>query len=84
MDALLFVGHGSRDPEGNEEVRAFVRSVENGLDVPIVETCFFGVRVPFHAGSFAACVAGGDPGWRCADYAVCGGTCEAPYSGGYG
>ncbi|WP_201319244.1 sirohydrochlorin chelatase [Paenibacillus sp. EPM92] len=59
MDALLFVGHGSRDPEGNEEVRAFVRSVENGLDVPIVETCFLEFESPSMREGFAACVARG-------------------------
>ena len=40
MDAVLFVGHGSKDPEGNEEIRQFVASLAPELDVPIIETCF--------------------------------------------
>lgn len=59
MDALLFIGHGSRDPEGNEEVRAFVRSVESGLDVPIVETSFLEFERPSMREGFAACAARG-------------------------
>ncbi|MEK8132351.1 sirohydrochlorin chelatase [Paenibacillus filicis] len=55
MDALLFVGHGSRDPEGNEEIREFVKAVEQGLDVPIVETCFLEFERPTMRDGFAAC-----------------------------
>lgn len=40
MNAVLFVGHGSRDPEGNEEVRQFVRETAAQMKVPIIETCF--------------------------------------------
>lgn len=50
MKAILFVGHGSRDPEGNEEVRKCIEQMTKGLESSIteqlgseklvVETCF--------------------------------------------
>ncbi len=32
MNAILIVGHGSRDPEGNEQVRQFVETLKPQLD----------------------------------------------------
>ncbi|WP_051331178.1 sirohydrochlorin chelatase [Aneurinibacillus terranovensis] len=40
MKAVLFVGHGSKDPQGNAEILAFVEKFKGELDVPIIETCF--------------------------------------------
>ncbi|AGT32126.1 sirohydrochlorin cobaltochelatase [Geobacillus genomosp. 3] len=41
MRAILFVGHGSRDPEGNEQVREFVEQLRPRLASSFhVETCF--------------------------------------------
>ncbi|MBP1156840.1 MULTISPECIES: sirohydrochlorin chelatase [unclassified Paenibacillus] len=56
MNAVLFVGHGSRDPEGNEEVRAFVSSVAGTLGEPIVETCFLEFESPTIAQGIQTCV----------------------------
>ncbi|MCZ8516346.1 sirohydrochlorin chelatase [Paenibacillus filicis] len=56
-DAVLFVGHGSREPEGNEEVRVFVRSVAERLSgVPIVETCFLEFEAPSMLTGMDTCV----------------------------
>jgi sirohydrochlorin cobaltochelatase len=46
MNAVLFVGHGSKDAEGNEEIRAFVRSIAEELKGPLVETCFLEFESP--------------------------------------
>ncbi|MDP5274172.1 sirohydrochlorin chelatase [Chengkuizengella axinellae] len=46
MEAVLFVGHGSRDKEGNEEVRAFVNSMLPQIKTPIIETCFLEFEKP--------------------------------------
>ncbi|MBD0380698.1 sirohydrochlorin chelatase [Paenibacillus sedimenti] len=40
MNAVLFVGHGSREHEGNEEVRQFVKEIAEKMQGHIVETCF--------------------------------------------
>jgi sirohydrochlorin cobaltochelatase len=56
MDAVLFVGHGSKDPEGNEEVRQFVASLAPELDVPIIETCFLEFERPDVLQGLDACV----------------------------
>ena len=47
MNAILIVGHGSRDPEGNEQVRQFVETLKPQLDSAlIIETCFLEFEVP--------------------------------------
>ncbi|MFB9327622.1 sirohydrochlorin chelatase [Paenibacillus aurantiacus] len=46
MDAVLFVGHGSRDAEGNDEVRAFVSAIADRLEGLLVETCFLEFEKP--------------------------------------
>lgn len=56
MNAILFVGHGSKDAEGNEEVRAFVRSIASKMDQPIVETCFLEFERPTIAQGIEQCV----------------------------
>ncbi|MGN7470863.1 sirohydrochlorin chelatase [Brevibacillus sp. SAFN-007a] len=59
MDAVLFVGHGSKDPEGNEEIRQFVASLAPELDVPIIETCFLEFARPDMLQGLHTCVARG-------------------------
>ncbi|WP_079912174.1 sirohydrochlorin chelatase [Paenibacillus sp. 32352] len=56
MNAVLFVGHGSKDAEGNEEVREFVRSIASKMDQPIVETCFLEFERPTIAQGIEQCV----------------------------
>ncbi|SEB13668.1 sirohydrochlorin cobaltochelatase [Thalassobacillus cyri] len=47
MKAVLMVGHGSRDPEGNEQVRNFIDNLSNQLDPNLlVETCFLEFESP--------------------------------------
>ncbi|TXK83471.1 sirohydrochlorin chelatase [Paenibacillus sp. N3.4] len=40
MNAVLFVGHGSREQGGNEEVRQFVAEIASKMPNYLVETCF--------------------------------------------
>jgi sirohydrochlorin cobaltochelatase len=56
MNAVLFVGHGSRDHQGNDEVRAFVQSVIETLNQPIAETCFLEFEKPNIADGLANCI----------------------------
>jgi sirohydrochlorin cobaltochelatase len=46
MDAVLFVGHGSRDPEGNEELLRFTKQVAGHLQHSVIETCFLELTQP--------------------------------------
>ncbi|TWE08078.1 sirohydrochlorin cobaltochelatase [Neobacillus bataviensis] len=47
MKAILFVGHGSRDQEGNQQVRAFLGEMRKTWDDSIlVETCFLEFERP--------------------------------------
>ncbi|NDI35514.1 sirohydrochlorin chelatase [Chengkuizengella sediminis] len=46
MEAVLFVGHGSRDKEGNDEVRTFIKNMLPRIHTPIVETCFLEFEKP--------------------------------------
>ncbi|WP_126425489.1 sirohydrochlorin chelatase [Brevibacillus marinus] len=59
MEAVLFVGHGSKDAQGNAEVRQFVASLAPELAVPIVETCFLEFEPPDVFCGLEACVARG-------------------------
>ncbi|MGE5703411.1 MAG: sirohydrochlorin chelatase [Clostridia bacterium] len=60
MDAILFIGHGSREQAGNEQLLAFTRLVEQVLkertDVPIFETCFLELTTPTIATGIHRCV----------------------------
>jgi sirohydrochlorin cobaltochelatase len=56
MNAVLFVGHGSRDHFGNEEVRDFVQAVIGTLNQPIAETCFLEFEKPDIADGIAVCI----------------------------
>jgi sirohydrochlorin cobaltochelatase len=47
MKAVLMVGHGSRDAEGNDQVRQFIENVKPDLDSSLlVETCFLEFESP--------------------------------------
>lgn len=57
MEAILFVGHGSRDSEGNEEIRVFVKNLTPKLDSNVlVETCFLEFEKPGVPEGLDACV----------------------------
>lgn len=60
MKAILFIGHGSRLAEGNEEIRTFIQQMEPSIDNSyIVETCFLEFEAPNIPTGIAACVAKG-------------------------
>ncbi|SFS53314.1 sirohydrochlorin chelatase [Marininema halotolerans] len=56
MEAILFVGHGSRDEEGNQELLAFTEKVAQYLQEPIIETCFLELTQPDIPHGVARCV----------------------------
>ncbi|MED0755824.1 sirohydrochlorin chelatase [Aneurinibacillus thermoaerophilus] len=59
MQAVLFVGHGSRDPQGNEEILRFVDGIKQEIPVPVVETCFLEFAEPDVMQGLDACVVRG-------------------------
>ncbi|UFJ41473.1 sirohydrochlorin chelatase [Brevibacillus humidisoli] len=59
MEAVLFVGHGSKDAAGNEEVRQFVASLVDEVEAPIVETCFLEFEPPDVYSGLEACLSRG-------------------------
>lgn len=60
MKAILFVGHGSRDQEGNDQVVQFVEQLRPNIDVRFhVETCFLEFGLPTIAEGMANCVKAG-------------------------
>ncbi|AHV96710.1 sirohydrochlorin chelatase [Paenibacillus sabinae] len=56
MDAILLVGHGSRDPEGNEELLQFADKVRQAAPQYKIETCFLEFVQPDIARGIANCV----------------------------
>ncbi|MGG1401237.1 sirohydrochlorin chelatase [Bacillus salipaludis] len=47
MKAILFVGHGSKDQEGNDQVRQFIEAMRQNWDNSIlVQTCFLEFEKP--------------------------------------
>jgi len=56
MEACLFVGHGSRDPEGNAQLLDFTSRVGRHLSVPVVETCFLELAEPDIPAGIRRCV----------------------------
>ncbi|MCQ6279445.1 sirohydrochlorin chelatase [Bacillus sp. EB600] len=47
MKAILFVGHGSKDREGNDQVRQFIEAMRGNWDETIlVQTCFLEFERP--------------------------------------
>ncbi|SFJ21964.1 sirohydrochlorin chelatase [Thermoflavimicrobium dichotomicum] len=59
MEAILFVGHGSKDPEGNEELKQFTQRMAAQLDAEMVETCFLEFASPDIPEGIDICVARG-------------------------
>ena len=57
MKAVLLVGHGSRDPEGNEQVRQTIEELKPQLDSELlVETCFLEFERPTIEQGIQTCV----------------------------
>ncbi|WP_214484395.1 sirohydrochlorin chelatase [Bacillus sp. SM2101] len=57
MKAVLFVGHGSRDPEGNEQVLKFIENMKPSIDDSLlVEACFLEFELPNILQGLEACV----------------------------
>lgn len=57
MQAVLFVGHGSRDPEGNKQVRQFIENMSSSLDNSLlIETCFLEFERPTMSQGIDTCV----------------------------
>lgn len=56
MDAILFIGHGSKKQEGNEQVVEFVNTLKKDIVGPLVETCFLEFARPTIAEGIARCV----------------------------
>jgi len=57
MKAILLVGHGSRDPEGNEQVRQMIAELIPQLDAKLlIETCFLEFERPTIEQGIQACV----------------------------
>lgn len=56
MEAILFVGHGSRDPEGNEEIRQYVEGIRDEIEQPIVETCYLEFEEPNISQGIDTCI----------------------------
>lgn len=60
MKAVLFVGHGSRDPEGNDQVRQFVEQLKPNIEASMhVETSFLEFGLPTIREGIDRCVAAG-------------------------
>ncbi|WP_257351080.1 sirohydrochlorin chelatase [Pseudalkalibacillus decolorationis] len=60
MNAILFVGHGSRDAEGNEQVLQFMEGLKEKLDPQLlVETCFLEFEKPDVPQGLETCVTKG-------------------------
>ncbi|MEK4029422.1 sirohydrochlorin chelatase [Pseudobacillus sp. FSL P4-0506] len=60
MKAILFVGHGSRDPEGNEQIRQFIDQLVPELAKNVIyETCFLEFERSNIAKGIDTCIAKG-------------------------
>ncbi|TYR80620.1 sirohydrochlorin chelatase [Priestia megaterium] len=60
MKSVLFVGHGSRDPEGNDQVRQFVANLQKDWDESIlIEICFLEFERPTISEGIKTCVVKG-------------------------
>ncbi|WP_368503880.1 sirohydrochlorin chelatase [Alkalihalophilus sp. As8PL] len=57
MRAILLVGHGSRDPEGNEQVRKMIDELSTQLDPSLlIETCYLEFAKPTIEQGIQSCV----------------------------
>ncbi len=59
VDCVLLVGHGSREPSGNEEFLRFCESARPHLGPEPIETCFIELAEPLVTESLDRCVARG-------------------------
>ncbi|WP_017727723.1 sirohydrochlorin chelatase [Halalkalibacterium ligniniphilum] len=60
MKAVLLVGHGSRDPEGNEQVRQSIEQLKSQIEENfLLETCFLEFESPNVNQGIDTCVAKG-------------------------
>jgi len=59
MRYILFVGHGSRDEAGNEEIRKFVHGLVHKKKYPHAEVCFLEFGTPDISKGIDACINGG-------------------------
>ncbi len=60
MQAILYVGHGSRVREGSNELLAFVEKAKQNLrHIPIQETCFIELAAPDIETGIATCIGQG-------------------------
>jgi sirohydrochlorin cobaltochelatase len=55
-EAILLVGHGSRDPEGNAEFLGFAEAVRMSVGSRVVEPCFIELAEPTVQEGIARCV----------------------------
>lgn len=57
MKAILFVGHGSKDPEGNSQVLQFIENMKPGWDPSLlIEACFLEFERPTVSQGIDTCV----------------------------
>ncbi|MDE5412167.1 sirohydrochlorin chelatase [Alkalihalobacterium chitinilyticum] len=56
MNAILFIGHGTKKREGNEQLLQFVESMKGDIPYPIVETCFLEFSTPTIREGIKRCV----------------------------
>jgi sirohydrochlorin cobaltochelatase len=59
MEAILLVGHGSRDPEGNAELLEFVEKVRERAPGLRIEACFLELTKPTIQDGISKCVSMG-------------------------
>lgn len=59
MQAILYVGHGTRSRKGAEEAKQFLQKVITRVDVPIQEISFLELTVPSIEEGFIRCIARG-------------------------
>ncbi|MDG4656859.1 sirohydrochlorin chelatase [Ectobacillus antri] len=59
MQAVLYVCHGSRVKEANEQARFFTEQAMKLVDAPIQEVCYLELAAPSIAQGFATCVTKG-------------------------
>ncbi|MFB4165565.1 sirohydrochlorin chelatase [Alteribacillus sp. JSM 102045] len=46
MQGVLYIGHGSRVKEGNDQLKEFVDSAKRDIPIPVQETCFLELAEP--------------------------------------
>ncbi|MDH4199287.1 MAG: sirohydrochlorin chelatase [Spirochaetia bacterium] len=59
MRYILFIGHGSRDERGNEEIRAFVKNIVQKTNISIFEVCFLEFGAPDIPAGINNCILAG-------------------------